>query len=214
MQLAHCSCAGPIGRTRRWSATRLVDMRRITRAELAAHCEPADCWVAVHGSVCDVTAFLAQHPGGASALCKAGRAGGDVSDAFDRIGHSAHAHALLSQLCVGTLVDATEEAAGPAAAGPVHTTVNTTVAGDEDAHALCVEWHAARRRAMLRAHPEIAELAGDNVRRERFELLNSILTLTLTLTRRSQGWRATTRGPKGSNSQPQLRLPKKDTGRT
>ncbi|KAH9233368.1 hypothetical protein K456DRAFT_1798675, partial [Colletotrichum gloeosporioides 23] len=40
-----------------------------------------DCWIALHGKVYDITAFLAVHPGGKAILLK--NAGKDASDAFD-----------------------------------------------------------------------------------------------------------------------------------
>ena len=73
--------------------------------------------MAVHGKVINVTVcvlgfsfnpnaravqdFLAIHPGGSDALLKRGRAGHDVSTAFERIGHSAKAYAMLEDMCVG-----------------------------------------------------------------------------------------------------------------
>ena len=56
--------------------------RSFGRSEVAAHSTPGDCWVIIHGSVYDVTRFLAHHPGGVDALSKHGRAGCDVTDAF------------------------------------------------------------------------------------------------------------------------------------
>lgn len=40
----------------------------VTRAELARHNKPGDCWVAVSGVVYNITSFADIHPGGASAL--------------------------------------------------------------------------------------------------------------------------------------------------
>ena len=45
-----------------------------TRDEVRRHCTSLSCWVIVDGSVYDVTEFLTEHPGGALALCKPGRA--------------------------------------------------------------------------------------------------------------------------------------------
>jgi predicted heme/steroid binding protein len=38
-------------------------MRQVSLAELAKHSEVGDCWMAVHGRVYDVTAYLDEHPG-------------------------------------------------------------------------------------------------------------------------------------------------------
>ncbi len=37
-------------------------LRVISAAELARHASPKDCWMAIRGSVYDVTAYLPQHP--------------------------------------------------------------------------------------------------------------------------------------------------------
>ena len=68
---------------------------KVSFATLAEHNRDDDCWVAVHGNVYDVTKFLSEHPGGAAALSKPGRAGSDVTSHFERIGHSAEARARL-----------------------------------------------------------------------------------------------------------------------
>jgi len=117
-----------------------------TAAQVAQHASASDCWVAVHGRVYDVTNFLAVHPGGASALSKLGRAGCDVTEHFERIGHSADARTRLETMFVGTLDNGNSR--GDAASRSV------------DDHA--VDWHGRRRMAILKAHPEVAELIGSN----------------------------------------------------
>ena len=124
--------------------------RSITSATLARHNHEADCWVAVHGNVYDVTAFLSDHPGGAAALSKVGRAGCDVTSHFERIGHSANARKRLGTMIVGPLEGSDTFATVPKSAAHEH----------EHEHA--IEWHASRRRRLLLAHPELADLAGDN----------------------------------------------------
>ena len=122
----------------------------ITAAQLAVHSTEADCWVAVHGRVYNVTSFLSEHPGGAAALSKPGRAGCDVTSHFERIGHSSAARKRFATFFVGELEDG-----ALAAESPQKGTER------EQSHA-AVEWHASRRRAMLEAHPELESLAGDN----------------------------------------------------
>ena len=119
-----------------------------TAAEVAEHATPHDCWVIVHGGVYDVSSFLTSHPGGVSALSKAGRAGCDVSSHFERIGHSAKAREVLKTLRVGSL---DQDSVVP---------VESTPATSEHDHA--VHWHGQRRMAIMKAHPEVAELFGSN----------------------------------------------------
>lgn len=51
-----------------------------TRADVALHKTQADCWTAVDGSVYDVSAWIAQHPGGAGTIIS--MCGTDGSAAF------------------------------------------------------------------------------------------------------------------------------------
>ncbi|KAK2001633.1 cytochrome b5, partial [Colletotrichum falcatum] len=44
---------------------------------------PEDCWIAIHGQVYNITAFLASHTGGKSVLLK--NAGKDSTDAFNEV---------------------------------------------------------------------------------------------------------------------------------
>ena len=71
--------------------------------DVALHASADDCWVIVAGRVYDVTKFLSSHPGGAQALSKPGRAGCDVTPAFERIGHSAHARASAPSAAVWSM---------------------------------------------------------------------------------------------------------------
>ena len=138
--------------------------------EVGQHCSDDDCWVVVRGAVCDVTPFLSRHPGGAAALCKAGRAGCDVTEHFDRIGHSASAWTLLvEELQIGVLQDASSPTSGAPALAAAAAATRTKAFGavpaetkveDDDSHGN--EWHARRRQAILQAHPEVAELMGHN----------------------------------------------------
>jgi predicted heme/steroid binding protein len=54
----------------------------IAWSSLATHRSRGDCWLALHGSVYDVTAFLPNHPGGSDVLLSC--AGGDASSVFDQ----------------------------------------------------------------------------------------------------------------------------------
>ena len=126
--------------------------------EVAVHRTASDCWVIVHGHVYDVTAFLPEHPGGVSALSKPGRAGQDVTSHFERIGHSAAARGRLAGMRVGRLSSLPPQSA----AAPSGTVEPATRTAAGLAHDHAVAWHGARRVAILAAHPEVANLVGDN----------------------------------------------------
>lgn len=134
---------------------------RYTAAQVALHDTTSDCWVIVHGAVLDVTSFLQSHPGGVSALSKEGRAGTDVSAHFDRIGHSANAKSIVKALQIGVLADGSDnsddETASLLASRPMNEDSQVQV---EREHA--VRWHAERRQAIMKDHPEIADLIGSN----------------------------------------------------
>ena len=127
--------------------------RRVPPDVVARHNTPESCWVVIHGVVYDVTEFASQHPGGVAALTK--RAGGDASDAFDRIGHSGRATALMEGLAVGILD--TKHVAAPLR---IDAGGATASGGRDDSYA--ISWHAERRAAILRDHPEVASLRGNN----------------------------------------------------
>jgi len=120
--------------------------------DVRKHNTPDDAWVVVNGKVVDVTHFVTQHPGGAQALLKEGRAGYDVTAAFKRMGHSKNAERLVGEMCVGTLAKATQAERLLAGTG-----VGTQ---DDDDDSYAVRWHGKRRSAIQRDHPEIAELFG------------------------------------------------------
>lgn len=63
--------------------------RLIEPSLLESHNHRDDCWIALHGKVYDVTAFLPDHPGGAEVV--ANLAGQDATDAFEEVGHSLEA---------------------------------------------------------------------------------------------------------------------------
>jgi len=115
--------------------------------DVRKHNTPDDAWVVVNGKVVDVTRFVTQHPGGAQALLKEGRAGHDVTAAFKRMGHSLNAERLVAEMCVGTLA---KETPGTA----------QQEQQDDDDESYAVRWHGKRRSAIQRDHPEIAELFG------------------------------------------------------
>ncbi|MBI5247777.1 MAG: cytochrome b5 domain-containing protein [Elusimicrobia bacterium] len=80
-------------------------LRLIGADELARHAGRADCWLAIHGGVYDVTAYIPSHPAPEKILTD--WCGKEASVAFDTKGrgrpHGAAAKALLEGLRVGTL---------------------------------------------------------------------------------------------------------------
>lgn len=72
-----------------------------TRNDVADHFDFGDCYVIIGDFVYDVTSFLEQHPGGMSVIVEF--AGGDATTAFEDMGHSDEARALLDGLKVGKL---------------------------------------------------------------------------------------------------------------
>ncbi|RAQ48138.1 L-lactate dehydrogenase [Aspergillus flavus] len=64
---------------------------RLTRAEVEGHNSKASCWVAIHGSVYDVTDFVDSHPGGPNVILRC--AGKDATEDFD----SVHEQEILTQ---------------------------------------------------------------------------------------------------------------------
>jgi cytochrome b involved in lipid metabolism len=78
------------------------EQRDIEPSELAKHKTTTSCWIAIHGTVYDVTPFLYEHPGGDDILVE--HAGKDASKEFDSIGHSSVAKKMLMKYAVGKLV--------------------------------------------------------------------------------------------------------------
>ena len=58
-----------------------VVVSTISREELALHGTPADCWLALHGNVYDLTGYAPSHPGGVNMITQL--AGTDGTDLFD-----------------------------------------------------------------------------------------------------------------------------------
>merc|ERR1712232_566565 len=57
--------------------------RSITMEEVEKHNSRNDCWIVLNGSVLDVTAFLAEHPGGEHVILE--KAGKDATKVFNAI---------------------------------------------------------------------------------------------------------------------------------
>ncbi|KAJ1559521.1 Cytochrome b5 [Cladochytrium tenue] len=81
----------------------MADAKTFTWSELGEHDKRESCWMVIDGKVLDVTKFLEDHPGGEEILLE--NSGVDATVAFEEIGHSDDAVALLKSMTIGTLVD-------------------------------------------------------------------------------------------------------------
>lgn len=81
------------------SATTTRPLKRYTAEEVAKHNKRDDCWVIIDDTVCDVTTFLDNHPGGADILLQ--YAGKDCTLEFKDIGHSPDAILEMEELAIG-----------------------------------------------------------------------------------------------------------------
>ncbi|KAJ7639404.1 cytochrome b5 [Roridomyces roridus] len=89
--------------------------RIVTLQELRANNTKEKAFVLLHRNVYDVTAFSNEHPGGEEVILA--EAGKDATEAFEDVGHSGEALALLPGMLVGAL-ESTGEPAAAAAATP------------------------------------------------------------------------------------------------
>jgi len=67
--------------------------------ELRQHTTKESIWVLINKKVYDVTNFIDEHPGGDEVILS--EAGKDATEAFEDVGHSDEARALLPGLLVG-----------------------------------------------------------------------------------------------------------------
>ena len=85
--------------------------KKITVEELGKHTKASDCWMVINGKVYDCTEFIDEHPGGDEVLLA--EAGKDATEAFEDVGHSDDARALLPPLYIGDLEGHAEDGAVP-----------------------------------------------------------------------------------------------------
>ncbi|GAB0495290.1 hypothetical protein MMPV_006589 [Pyropia vietnamensis] len=71
-------------------------------AEVAKHATARDCWLVISGGVYDVTAYLAEHPGGEDVMLD--MAGKDATNEFEDVGHSSDAVEKLRHLRIGSVL--------------------------------------------------------------------------------------------------------------
>jgi cytochrome b involved in lipid metabolism len=82
-----------------------VAVRRITLTEVAQHASADSCWMAIHGQVYDLTAYLPEHPTQPSVILP--WCGQDASEAYQTKNkgraHSPRADRLLADYPIGVL---------------------------------------------------------------------------------------------------------------
>lgn len=71
----------------------------LTLAEVAKHNSAADCWMVIDNNVLDLSSFT-NHPGGSAYVPYCGT---DGTAAFQAVGHSSRAYALMANYKVGVL---------------------------------------------------------------------------------------------------------------
>ena len=75
-----------------------------TLEEVAKHNTPESRWIAIDGSVYDVTEFIKTHPGGTKPFEK--YSGTDASTKFHKISNHAQSYevpSIMTKLCIGKL---------------------------------------------------------------------------------------------------------------
>ena len=137
-------------------------MLRVTTDELARHRGIDDCWMAVHGKVYDVTAYLDEHPGGVEVMMDV--AGSDATLEFEDVGHSHAARRELELYLIGELLAPEPEAVLPERA--------------QDAR-LDGAGHGANEREELYTEPHASVAGRANSGENVWSALPSVVTWTL-----------------------------------
>ncbi|MCO5589662.1 hypothetical protein L7F22_043630 [Adiantum nelumboides] len=94
----------------------MSESKKITMDEVNKHKSQGDLWLIVHGKVYDVSKFMDEHPGGDEVLLS--EAGRDGSDAFEDVGHSDDARALLPGMLKGDLEGAEQSKSSGGGSAP------------------------------------------------------------------------------------------------
>ncbi|EPQ58962.1 cytochrome b5 [Gloeophyllum trabeum ATCC 11539] len=71
----------------------------VSLEELKQHTSKDKLWLLVNGKVYDVTKFIDEHPGGDEVMIA--EAGKDATEAFEDVGHSDEARAMMPAMLVG-----------------------------------------------------------------------------------------------------------------
>ncbi|KAH7876423.1 cytochrome b5-like heme/steroid binding domain-containing protein [Lentinula edodes] len=72
----------------------------ITIDELKTNNSKSSIWLLIDGKVYDCTKFIDEHPGGDEVILA--ESGKDATEAFEDVGHSDEARALLPEMLIGT----------------------------------------------------------------------------------------------------------------
>ncbi|KAF8530912.1 cytochrome b5 [Gautieria morchelliformis] len=75
------------------------DGKEVTYDELKQHVNKENLYILLHNKVYNVSKFIDEHPGGDEVMLA--EAGKDATEAFEDVGHSDEARALLDGLYVG-----------------------------------------------------------------------------------------------------------------
>ncbi|SPC60721.1 probable cytochrome b5 [Ustilago sp. UG-2017b] len=99
--------------------------KKISMEELKQHNSHEDLWLLIDGKVYNVSKFLDEHPGGDEVLVT--EAGKDATEAFEDVGHSEDARALLGPMLVGEIEGGTQKikTTGGAVTNENNTNVNS-----------------------------------------------------------------------------------------
>lgn len=89
--LTTSSCASPFNDTQTHKGSLTIKMATVTADELAKNNTRDSCWIAIDGTVWDVTKFLPEHPGGANIVMKV--AGKDATEQYSTF----HGPSLVSE---------------------------------------------------------------------------------------------------------------------
>ncbi|GFZ42845.1 Cytochrome b5 [Saitozyma sp. JCM 24511] len=76
-----------------------ADEKTYTLESLKEHSSRESLWMLLHDKVYDVTRFMDEHPGGDEVLLE--EAGRDATEAFEDVGHSDEARAMLPKMLLG-----------------------------------------------------------------------------------------------------------------
>jgi len=77
----------------------MAELKLITLEQLRANKSKESLYLLIHGKVYNVTKFVDEHPGGDEVLLAEG--GQDATEAFEDVGHSDEARALLPDMYIG-----------------------------------------------------------------------------------------------------------------
>jgi cytochrome b involved in lipid metabolism len=103
----------------------------LTGSEIAVHNTSSDCWIIVSGYVYNVTNFLPQHPGSASAIipyCGGDATGGlNGSSGSRKHNHSNYAYSLLNNYLIGAVGSSVIPPTGGGTPTPIPPTTGTTL---------------------------------------------------------------------------------------